>query len=225
MAKTTTIVSIKHYYIEPFSSEYWMTIADQGPASPLCALERYVGLPPYLGQPWAQRPWWSIANNIRCSTFSSRRNGVWSLADPAQTSFLLSWFNTSSERIIHSKNLTDPWHQIVFSKSKIPDSFLFLRLLEEKVVQFFFDCCFTFRGVQKCRWYVSYHWRQGAKPNIAVKSAQSDSCSNEKELQQAHLTVERTTTKPLESIEQHHKNRTSRSLHDNENIWKMKSSI
>ena len=42
---------------------------------------------------------------------------------------------------------------------------------------------------------------------------------NEKELQQAHLTVERTTIKPLESIkEQHHKNRTSRSLHDNENI-------
>ena len=110
-------------------------------------------------------------------------------------------------------------------KSKIPDSLLFLRLLEEKVVQFFFGCCFTFRGVQKCRWYVSYHWRQGAKPNIAVKSAQSDSCSNEKELQQAHLTVERTTSKPLESIEQHHKNRTSRSLHDNENIWKMKSSI
>ena len=99
MAKTTTIVSIKHYYIEPYSSEYWMTIADEGPASPLCALERYVGLPPYLGQPWAQRPWWTVANNTGGATCSSRRNGVWSLADPAQTSFLLSWFNTSSQRI------------------------------------------------------------------------------------------------------------------------------
>ena len=34
----------------------------------------------------------------------------------------------------------------LFSKSKIPDSFLFLTLLEEKVVQFFFGCCF---GIQR----------------------------------------------------------------------------